>query len=61
VFIFDTHFWTVLGLVIGGFAVIAALAGAALGGPWHFAHRHFAHHFAHLFPHHGAHRRPLHP
>ncbi|WP_268822911.1 hypothetical protein [Yinghuangia soli] len=40
-FILDARFWTVLVLVIACAAALAALAGAALGGPWH--HRHPRH------------------
>jgi hypothetical protein len=44
VFVLDTRFWVVLALVIASAAILAALASAALGGPWHRPwelHRHY--------------------
>ncbi|WP_345679801.1 hypothetical protein [Yinghuangia aomiensis] len=38
-FLFDTHFWTVFGLIVGCAGVVAFLVGAALGGPPRHRHR----------------------
>lgn len=43
-FVLDTFFWTVLVLVIGCGAVVAALAAAALGGPPRHRRGRHAHH-----------------
>lgn len=32
-FLFDTHFWAVFGLIVGCAGLVAFLVGAALGGP----------------------------
>lgn len=39
VLLFDTHFWTVFGLIVGCAALLAFLVGAALGGPPRRHHR----------------------